>query len=237
MKIIKNNEYLNFHVNKNGFSGQSRLTLQNDNSRNKAILETGFTLIEVLVSAAILVILASGFVGLQYILSQNQVSAWRNFQSIESANQAVSVVSKELRNAQSSELGSYPLNTANDQSIIFYSDYDFDGVVERVRYTLTGTKLDRGIVEPTGSPYTYNIGSEKVKTITDIVRNGTSPLFYYYNADWPTDTTNNPLTAANRISDTRQVKIILVTNPNANDSAHNYTMESEIKVRMFNQLP
>src|SRR3990172_1413404 len=73
----------------------------------------GFTLIEVLVSAAILVILASGFVGLQYILSQNQVSAWRNFQTIENANQAISAISKELRNAQASEIGSYPLDTTN----------------------------------------------------------------------------------------------------------------------------
>ena len=206
------------------------------NSQQQTASEpNGFTLIELLVSAAIMVILASGFVGMQYILSQNQVSAWKDFQSIESANGAIAAMAKELRNAQRSETGSYPLNTANDQSIIFYSDYDFDGIVERLRYTLTGAQLVRGIIEPTGSPYTYNVGNEKVKTITDIVRNGSTPVFYYYNANWPTDITNNPIVLANRISQTREIKLHLVTNPKASDPTHDFTLDTNIKVRMFNQ--
>ncbi len=196
----------------------------------------GFTLIEVLISAALMVILGAGFVGLQYILSQNQVSAWRNYQSIESANGALSNLAKELRNAQASETGSYPLATATDQSIIFFSDYDFDGIVERVRYTVSGTSLIRGIIEPTGNPYIYNTTNEKIKTVSDIIRNGTSITFYYYNSSWPEDTTANPLPLANRISDTREVKIILKTNPKVNDSAHDFVLETEVKVRMFNQL-
>lgn len=195
----------------------------------------GFTLIEVLVSAALLVILASGFLGLQYILSRNQVSAWRNYQSIENINLALTSLISEIRNANASETGSYALVTADDQSIIFFSDYDRDGIIERVRYTLTGTQLVRGIVKPSGNPYVYNTATEKVKIISDIIRNGATPVFYYYNSAWPTDTTNNPLVSTNRISQTRLVKIILIANPKANDSGHNYSLESEVKVRMFNQ--
>jgi len=199
--------------------------------------ESGFTLIEVLVSAALMVILASGFVGLQYILSQSQVSAWRNYQSIENANAAVSSITNQIRGSFNSEDGSYPLAVADDQNIIFYSDYDQDGVVERIRYTLSGSELFRGVVEPTGSPYTYDLGTEKVKTVTDIVRNGTDPVFYYYDANWPEDTTNNPLPSANRISDARMVKIILKTNPKAGDPERDFTLESDAKIRMLNQLP
>ena len=39
----------------------------------------GFTLIEILVASAIMVLLGVAFVGLQYILSENQTSSWRNY--------------------------------------------------------------------------------------------------------------------------------------------------------------
>lgn len=204
-------------------------------SMNNSISKSaGFTLIEVLVSSAILVILAAGFLGLQYIMSQNQVSAWNNYLAIEQANTAVSQLEKELRNAQQSEAGAYPLEIPNDQEIVFYSDVDYDGKTERVRYTLSGTSLEKGITEPEGEPATYPVVNEKVKTITDIVRNGSDPIFYYYNKDWPTDTTNNPLPLADRISDTTQVKVILVTNPKPTDTDFDYTLETDVKIRMLN---
>lgn len=195
---------------------------------------SGFTLIELLVSSALLVILAGGFVGLQYILSQNQTSAWKSYLSIEAANGAVANMTNELRNAQPSELGSYQIEAANDQELIFYSDYNNSGVVERLRYTLSGNTLTRGITEPTGSPPDYDISGEKVKTITDIVRNGTDPVFYYFNSDWPSDTTNNPLASADRIANTREIKITLKVNSKENDPKNDYLLESFVKLRTVN---
>lgn len=195
--------------------------------------KNGFTLIEVLISAAIMVILAAGFLGLQYILSQNQVGAWRNYLAIEAANLSVATLARELRDARQSDSGSYPLEVTDDQEIIFYSDYDYDGIVERVRYTLSGSTLTKGVIEPTGVPVTYPPLNETAKTVTDIVRNGTIPVFYYYNADWPTDTTNNPLASGQRISDTRQIKIILRTNPKINEPDLDYILESDVRLRML----
>lgn len=202
--------------------------------KNKSQNELGFTLIEILVASALMVLLGTAFVGLQYILSENQTSAWRNYLSLENANGALSAFEKELRNARSSELGSYPLEIADDQQIIFYSDYDYDGTVERVHYNLSGTEFIKGIVEPAGDPLTYDVGTEVSKTITNIVRNDTEPVFYYYNSDWPTDTTNNPLDSADRISDTTEVKIIIKTNPESSLNEYNYQLESSVKVRMLN---
>lgn len=195
---------------------------------------SGFTLIEVLVSSAILIILAAGFLGLQYITSQNQLSAWRNYLSIESANNAAGTLARELRDARPSALGAYPLEVANDQELIFYSDIDYDDVVERVRYTLSGTSLTKGIVKPVGDPITYPLASEKVRVLTDIVRNATNPVFYYYNSDWPTDITFNPLPLSERIAETHHVKIRLITNPDSNQANFDYTLESEVKIRMLN---
>ncbi|OGM60922.1 hypothetical protein A3A75_02425 [Candidatus Woesebacteria bacterium RIFCSPLOWO2_01_FULL_39_10] len=201
---------------------------------NKKHKNSGFTLIEVLVSAAILVILAVGFLGLQYIISQNQVTVWRNYLSIEDANFSLSIMARELRDMRQSDTGAYPLEVANDQEIVFYADVDYDGEIERVRYTFSGTDLTKGVIEPTNPPVSYPSGSEKVRVITDIVRNASDSIFYYYNSDWPTDTVNNPLPQASRISDTRQIKIILKTNPKANDANNDYILESDIRLRMLN---
>ena len=126
------------------------------------------------------------------------------------------------------------MEKADDQEIIFYSDVDYDGLSERIRYTLSGTQFIKGVIKPSGEPLSYPQVQETSRPLTEIVRNSSSPLFYYYNSDWPTDTTNNPLPLAQRISETRQIKIILMTNPKANDSDSDYILESDIRLRMLN---
>ncbi len=195
--------------------------------------QQGFTLIEVLVASAILVVLAFGFLSMQYIIGQNQVSVWRNFLSIDATNTAVSEIVKELRNSRESDAGTYPLEITGDQEIVFYSDYNYDGLVERVRYTLSGNTLTRGIIEPQGSPAVYLPANERTRVASDIIRNGTSPVFYYYNAEWPQDLVNNPLSAADRISNTRLIKIILKANPKASNSENDYVLESNVNIRAF----
>lgn len=193
----------------------------------------GFTLIEVLVSSAILVILAVGFLGLQYILSRNQVTAWNSYMSVEDSNVAMSTMVKELRNATNSGNGSYLFDSLQNQEIIFYTDYDFDNQVERVRYILSGSQLRKGIIEPVGDPAVYNPVTEKITVISEIIRNGSDPLFYYYNSDWPQDTINNPLSLTERIANTRVVKIYLKSSPRTDTTDFDYILESEIRIRML----
>lgn len=193
----------------------------------------GFTLIEILVSSAITVLLAAGFLGLQYLLSKNQVTAWANYKAIESSNASVSTLIRELRNATASENGAYALESLQDQSIIFYSDYDYDGQTERLRYTLSGTQLTKGIIEPVGDPAVYNPATEKQTVVSDIIRNGANPVFYYYNSDWPEDSINNPLPPAERIAHTIYIKVSLKSNPKANDTEFDYVLDSETRIRML----
>src|SRR3990167_3437860 len=94
--------------------------------------------------------------------------------------------------------GSYPLEIAGDWEIIFYSDIDYDGNAERVRYFLADSTLTKGIIEPTGFPITSPAGNEFVKIISENVRNGIEPVFYYYNSNWPLDKVNNPLRSEER---------------------------------------
>ena len=193
----------------------------------------GFTLIELLIAIAISSIIGLGLVSLQYILGQNQVAITQNYRSVDDANFAVTTFTKEIRRAGQSEIGSYLLATANDFEIVFYSDSDLDGRNDRISYRLEGTNLIRSIISPTTYPVSYPIGSEVETVLSDIVRNAGTPVFYYYNEDYPTDVTNNPLVQSARLADTRTVRIYLRVNTEANDFENDFIMDSFTNIRML----
>lgn len=195
----------------------------------------GFTLIEILIAVAIAGFLGAGVLGLQYILGQNQLVAWRNYLNVEEANTNVTALVREIRTAQVGENGTYPLEEALDQQITFYSDIDFDGVSERVRYFLNGSQFSKGVIDPVGQPATYPAANEKVKVVSENVRNGVTPIFYYYNGDWPADTVNNPLTVPPELSDAKLMRIYLRLNTLDGVPEKDFILESYTQIRMLKE--
>lgn len=194
--------------------------------------EKGFTIIEVLVASALLVVIGAGLLGLQYIFSRNQVIVWQNYINIEEANRAAMTIAREIRNMNEGQEGSYPLISADDQEIVFYSDIDLNGQTERVRYTLSGNTLTKGVTQANGEPAEYNTINEVETIITEYVRNGSDPVFYYYNSGWPTDTISNPLPFGQRISDTSMIRLSLTINMDE-DPDTNYTIDTESVPRIL----
>jgi prepilin-type N-terminal cleavage/methylation domain-containing protein len=192
----------------------------------------GFTLIELLVSMAIISVLGLGLISLQYMLGQNQVLVWNNFVSIDDTNEAVTQMVREIRTSRYGDNGAFPIIGAYDQELIFYSNVDDDIQTERVRYFLTDTTLYKGVVDPVGYPVTYPSANEKLFALSQIVRNGTTPLFYYYNGDWPEDTVNNPLPAPVRLSESKTIKIYLRLNAREDDPEDDYILEPYVQIRM-----
>lgn len=191
---------------------------------------SGITLIEVIITMAITSIIGISLVSLQYILSQNQIAVTKSYKSVDDANFVVSNLEKEIRRASSSENGAYLLNLAGDQEIIFYSDIDLDGIVEWVRYYLDGNNIVKETIDPVGFPPVYNFLDKKTKVVSEDVRNNTTPIFYYYNEDWPTDTVNNPLESDDRLSETKTIKIYLRLNSDDNPEK-DYSIESFVQIR------
>ncbi len=196
----------------------------------KRIFEKGMTLIELLVAIAISSIIGLGLVSLQYILSQNQIAISNSYKSVNDANYLASAISKEIRGARQSDNGAYLLSHAGDQEIIFYSDIDLDGKTEWVRYYLDGTSLMKETIKPTGYPALYDLLSKNSSLASGNIRNGATPLFYYYNGDWPSDTANNPLVIDNRLSETKIIKIYLRVNENLK-TEKDYIIESYAQIR------
>lgn len=193
--------------------------------------EKGFTLIEILIAATLIVVLAGGIVTVQYIISQTQTNVFQQMIGVDEANRNVNSLVRELRNTQTGENGAYPLEVAQDQEITFYSDIDNDNLTERVRYYLSGSDLYKSVIEPVGVPGTYPSGNAKTKVVAENIKNNMDPIFYYYNGDWPDDTTNNPLDTPSRLSDTKMMKVYLKINPDDTEDNNEFLLESFVQIR------
>lgn len=194
--------------------------------------EAGFTLIEVLIVSVLMVTVGVGILGLQHIMTTNQILVLRTYLNVDQANANVSTIVKEIRNARASDNGSYPIEAASAQDLVIYSDIDFDNDAERVRYFLNGNDLNRGIIEPVGFPATYPSGNEQITIVTSDVQNGALPVFTYYNGGWPQDTGNNPLAEPVVLSDIKLVRVHLILNTDDVD-AQAYELESFAAIRML----
>ncbi|KKR30636.1 hypothetical protein A2715_00415 [Candidatus Woesebacteria bacterium RIFCSPHIGHO2_01_FULL_39_32] len=203
-------------------------------TKNSPITDSGFTLIEVLITSSILVVLGGLVLTLIYITTRTRLSTFQNLMNVDQTNSQVSIMVRELRNIQTGDNAAYPLEKALDQEIIFYSDMDYDGETEKVRYTLSANQFVKGVIEPVGFPATYPSANEKVKILTEDVRNGIDPIFYYYNGDWPADTLNNPLAQPVRLSDTKLMKVYLKLNTE-DDPSSDFILESYTQLRILKE--
>lgn len=168
----------------------------------------GFTLIEILISIAGFTILMLGVVALiSNILTVNRQQGTLLSDQDQVRKLAFSAMT-ELRNAVTSNTGSYALADASAQQLTFYADVDGGTDVERVRYFLQNGELKRGLVKPTGSPLAYNFGSETVTTVQKNVANGVNPIFYYYDGTYD-GTVENPLSQPVNPTQVKLVKISL----------------------------
>lgn len=168
----------------------------------------GFTLTE-----AVIVIGIVGLIGIA--LANLQVDIFRN-QSIVSAGisadgemrSAMRSFMREARAAAPAQTGAYALGTATTSSLTFYADVDADGLRDRVRYTLQGTTLVRGITPPTGSPYAYVDSNERVVSVVHNLAQGGTALFSYYGEGYAG--TTSPLAQPVDIPLVRYVRMTLI---------------------------
>lgn len=194
-------------------------------------LRSGFTLIEMTVGISIMAMIGLAVLGLQYIIGQSQTVAFDQSIKIEIANSSLASLIREIRTARAGDNGAYVIENGTNQTMTFYSDVDFDGLAEKVRYFMDGTSLKKGVIEPTGYPVDYPSNTEKISIVSEYVRNDTAPIFYYYNGDWPADTINNPLPTPVDPDTVRLVRVYLRINPKEDDSGGDYVLDSFAQIR------
>lgn len=152
----------------------------------------GYTVLEIVIVAALTAMLMATlmrFVVVGYPFSK---VTFLQARSNETATLQLKRISRELREVRPADNGAYPLVEMLPQRIVFYADVDGDPSIERVRYELVDTDLQRSIINPTGNPAKYDTGTEQVRTVATSIRNGNDPIFTYYGGNYPADST--PLT-------------------------------------------
>lgn len=194
--------------------------------------KNGFTLLEMIV-AMTLFLITSGIVA-AYIIRGYQANTFtvEFSDTIRFAKRGIGMMEKEIRESVYAQNGDYPIVEALDQSFTFYSDADSDNAIEKIRYYLNGTNLMRSITEPTQTlPITYPAANEAISTVTQYIQNTSTPVFYYYNEDYPADTANNPLTTPADVNNIKLVRLYLKVNISPLKVPHNFILETFVQLR------
>ena len=152
----------------------------NDRTLSGGGNNNGFTIIEVLISTAIIAVLVAGIaLFTRDIFLMND--AFR--EAILTEQQAGPVIKEmiaEIRTASQSSVGSYPIEAAATSTFTFYANIDSDAYKERVRYFREDSALKKGILKPSGYPLSYLPVNEKVRPVVRYLAATTTPLFLYY---------------------------------------------------------
>lgn len=188
----------------------------------------GLTTYEVVVSIAIssIIVLAlmrfltTGFSVLRSTFSQSQ--------AVETARLQLKRLTTSLRQARQADTGAFAIAEALPQRLVYYSDIDGDGTTERLRYELVGTNLERGLIEPTGTPVSYPVAQEQETVVAIGVRNGAAAVFRYFGANYPADV--NPLSPVDE-SDIRYIEYTLLIDADVTDSVQQISLTSQVQVR------
>ncbi|EKE11204.1 MAG: hypothetical protein ACD_15C00125G0007 [uncultured bacterium] len=196
----------------------------------------GMGLIEVMVSIAIFTMSMAGFTALFLRSWKVNSYSFEMGQASHTVSQGVNKVVNYLRKARQGDDGSYPIQSAGDNELIVFSDYNRDGITERLHFYLENGQLKMGATVPTiGIPKTYPVGDQETLILADNIVNASSePVFYYYNSKYPSDQINNPMVMPLDISDVRLVKVLLKINIDPGRGPENIETQSFVEIRNLN---
>jgi len=184
----------------------------------------GLTLIETMTAIVIFTITIGGLMSIIFYLYKTHGYVFQQAMAVTEARKGVSIMVKELREAKTGEDGSYVIEKAEPSEIVFYSDIDKDGEIERVRYYLQGTNLMKEIINPEGLPAQYSSVPEE-RFLSRYIGETSPPIFTYLGED------GEILGISIRKKDTKMVEIYLqVEVPNGRFSVK-YVLESTVKFR------
>ncbi|MEO6077849.1 MAG: prepilin-type N-terminal cleavage/methylation domain-containing protein [Candidatus Andersenbacteria bacterium] len=190
-------------------------------------MNKGFTLVELMVVVAISSILMMGMIAFMAGgLTQYRTTFLQSLAD-ETARVQLKRMSHDIRSAEQSATGAFPIVEASPQKFIYYANTD-NTTINRIRYELIGTDLVRGVTKPSGNPLTYNTTNEQVAIIARDVQNGANPVFYYYGSDYPSDTTPVP---SGNIADITYISFTLAIDADTTQEPSAVVLQSQVQLR------
>jgi prepilin-type N-terminal cleavage/methylation domain-containing protein len=195
------------------------------------MIKGGFTLVETLITMAIFLVIMLGVTSFQRDVFVDNTISQGFFTTTQGAEEILRNMVSPLRSASQGSDGSYPILTAGTSTLTFFSDLYNNGVKERVRYFISGTTLEEGIIVPNGTPLSYGNATETISYLAYNVRNiaSSTDVFDYYDDTY--NGTSSPLTQPVSVSAVRLVKITLIldTNPTRAPAPIVYTTQVSLR--------
>jgi len=206
-----------------------RINVKNKNRK-------GLTMAEVMITLVIFSIALEGFTLLFIKTWRSNSYTLEMGQSSMAVSQGLNKIVNYIRGARQADNGAYAIKSANDNDLVIYSDYDKDGVTERIHLYKSDKNILMGITNPTTTmPKTYPSEDQDTKIIASAIVNEASiPIFYYYNKNYPADTEHNPMSTPANVADIKLVKIYLKINIDPNRAPDNIEIQSFAEMRNLN---
>lgn len=184
--------------------------------------QKGVTLIELLVYITIMLMVFS--MGYDFIVRGFTSTTFSSEQeeAIDNARKTVEILSEEIRGANNSDNGSYPIETMDEQEFIFYSDIDDDDSMEKIRYYIDTTdNTVKKVLTPAGPSSDYS-GASETSTVASYVNNVSEPLFLYFDRNGDESSV---------INDVRMVGIQVKINVTPERAPNDYYVETNVHLR------
>ena len=207
--------------------------MRNTNLRIHANItnRAGFTLVEILVVTGLIVLVGLAIANFgRDIFWQNLVWS-RELVAESEAKIAMRRLMAEIRTAEPSNTGTYPIESADKSNFIFYSDINNDGKRERLRYFLDGQTLKRGETAPSGQPYVYDLNTEDVSTLVNDMINPNNLIFSYYDRDYDGAVSSPSLAEPIEVKNIRLVKVEFLIDANSAQAPVPIYLSSQVMMR------
>lgn len=196
----------------------------------------GMSLVEAIIAVAIFFIGIAGFTLLFSKTWQGNAYTYELGKASMAASQGVSTMVNYIRKVRQGDDGAYPIKSAADNDLVLFSDYDKDGITERLHFYRSGSQILLGYRKPSGGlPKTYAAGDEgSVVLASNVINAANVPIFYYYNKNYPADPANNPIATPAYVWDVRLIKVLVKVNIEKGTSTDGVELRSFVELRNLN---
>jgi len=176
------------------------------NKNTKRFID-GFSVVEALFVVGVLALIGVAVWTFQRDVFLLNNIASGGLEAEREARKAMKVMASEIRSASVGVDGSYPIVEASGLSLTFFSDADYDGVQEKIKYYFENGTIVRVKTTPVGSPLSYVGGVEESIALVDHVLSTSTPIFSFFGSDY--DGTTDPLPNPVSVSDVRLVRVTI----------------------------
>lgn len=188
----------------------------------------GFSLAETVVVVGVFTLILTVLTTFIQTFYQQNSYAIQQSTAVETARRGVTKLVQDLREAVPSQGGAYPIESAADDGLVFFSDIDRDDLVEKAYYYINVEgQLVKEITEPSGEPAEYAGTPTSTEIVSSYIVNDlfSTDLFTFF------DDAGAEVVDLDDVDTIRFVEVNLVVNVDPNRAPEEFVLHSSAYLR------